>query len=99
MYPLNDSYRKTLIENKLEVTSKRVAGYFDLILKNDDQGEKNIKHIFTVENEELLFYKIPEDELKKFWETVEKKAYSSKQYTKAEEWELHDFFWETYIAN
>ena len=44
----------------------------------------------------LTFYKIPEKELKQFWESVKEKALSYCDYTKIEGKELSDFFWETY---
>lgn len=44
----------------------------------------------------LTFYKIPEKELKQFWESVKETALSYAEYTKIEEKELSDFFWKTY---
>ena len=96
---MTQEYRKELIKNKEKATAIRVSSYFDLILKNDPNGASQLAHIFSVENEELKFYQIPESELKRFWESIEKQALSFREYTKAEEWELHDFFWKTYMAN
>ena len=83
---------RQIAEELLEMSAMRVASYFDLALKNSPEGEERMKHVIKVNNEKLRFYKIPEEELKNFWESVEKKPFSIREYTAAEERELHVVF-------
>lgn len=69
---------------------------FILYLAGSEEGAKKLNHLFKSNNEMLAFYKIPEKELKQFWESVKKTALSYAEYTKIEEKELSDFFWKTY---
>lgn len=96
MYQIEEWYWKTIIESIFEANTKRVAWYFNLYLAGSEEGPKKLNHLFKSNNEMLTFYKIPEEELKKFWESVKKTALSYAEYTKTEEKELSDFFWETY---
>ena len=96
MYQIEEWYWKTIIESIFEANTKRVAWYFNLYLSGNEEGAVRLSHLFKSNNEMLAFYKIPEKELKQFWESVKETALSYAEYTKIEEKELSDFFWKTY---
>lgn len=96
MYQIEEWYWKHIIECIFEADAKRVAWYFDRYLAGNQEGAKLLRHLFMVENEKLNFYKIPQEELKKFWESIKEAAFSYAEYTKTEEEELNQLFGKIY---